>query len=89
MKIVNDTQIVRTYWESGLVGRQEFEISVAYNVEELHQGTNDTDDPSECVINERVKVLEDVGPFKIGDMLLLSDEERENIEQEELQNQIC
>jgi hypothetical protein len=92
MKIIGDTQIVRTWknvtWDGD--GRRnefedEFEIPVAYNVEELYKGTNDTDDPSECKINERVKVLEDIGPFRIGDMLVLTDDERDDIEQEEIQ----
>jgi hypothetical protein len=98
MRIVNDTQIVR----SAQVGEtqewcrhgkmapvtMEWEIPVAYNVEELYKGTEEPDDPSECTINERVKVLEDAGPFRVGDMLVLTADEQREIEEDELNNQL-
>ncbi len=86
MKIIGDTQIVRV--EGFGNEYREWEIPVAFNVEELYHGTNDTDDPSACYINERVKVLEDVGPFRIGDLLVLTAQEQRDIEEDELNNQL-
>jgi hypothetical protein len=89
MKIIGDTQIVRTVpLSEDMGGIAEWEIPVAFNVEELYKGSEEPDDPSTCTINERVKVLEDTGPFKVGDMLVLTGEEQREIEQEELQNQL-
>ncbi len=81
MKILGDTQIVRY----GSSPTEEWELPVAYRVEELYRGTDDPDDPSSCVISEHVRVLEAVGPFRVGDLLVLTDDEKEELEQEELQ----
>lgn len=62
----------------------EYEIPVAYKVEEIYEGSEEPDDPSECHINEMVKVLEDVGPFRKGDMLVLMEDERHELEENEL-----
>ena len=88
MKIIGDTQIVRTYFGIGQTEQDEFEIPVAYNVEEIYKGTEEPDDPSECTINERVKVLEDIGPFRMGDLLVLTADEQEELQQEVLQEQL-
>ncbi len=86
MRIVNDTQIVRV--EGFGNEYREWEIPVASNVEELYKGSEEPDDPSECTINERVKVLEDVGPFRVGDLLVLTADEQTDIQEDELNNQL-
>ncbi len=89
MKITGDTQIVRTVPKTDFgIDDLEWEIPVAFKVEELYQGSEEPDDPSTCTINERVKVLEDVGPFRVGDMLVLTADEQRDIEEDELQNQL-
>jgi len=92
MKIIGDTQIVRTAQMvddvKDVPPMFEWEIPVAYNVEEIYKGTEEPDDPSECTINERVKVLEDIGPFRMGDLLVLTADEQEELQQEVLQEQL-
>ena len=89
MKIIGDTQIVRSVGSQFVVKEYiEWEIPVAYKVEELYKGNEEPDDPSECAINERVKVLEDTGPFRVGDMLVLTDDEREDLQVEVLNEQL-
>ncbi len=87
MKIIGDTQILRVYGFGNEY--REWEIPVNFKVEELYKGTEEPDDPSTCTINERVKVLEDVGPFRVGDLLVLTADEQREIEEDELQNQLC
>lgn len=86
MKIIGDTLIIRSVHEEGFL--QEWEIPVAFKVEELYKGTEEPDDPSTCTINERVKVLEDCGPFRVGDLLVLTPDEQRDIEEDELNNQL-
>ncbi len=92
MKIIGDTQIIRTGEDERMPNGEpnlvEWEIPVAFNIEELYKGTEEPDDPSTCTINERVKVLEDTGPFRVGDMLVLTADEQREIEEDELQNQL-
>jgi hypothetical protein len=82
--MIRDTLIVRTYEGLGSPGIQEFELPVAYKVEEVYRGSEEPDDPSHCAINERVKVLEDIGPFRYGDLLVLTADEQESIQEEAL-----
>lgn len=72
--MIEEIQILRAY------AGDEWEIPVAYKVEEVYRGTNDYDDPDHCVINERVEVLKDTGPFRVGDLLVLTEEEKQEIE---------
>lgn len=77
---MKETQIVRF----GSSPTEEWEIPVAYRVEEIYKGTEEPDDPSECTISEHVKVLEDTDPFRKGDLLVLTEDERRGIEENEL-----
>ena len=81
--MIGDTLIVREIKDIG-VNPEEWEIPVAYKVEEIYRGSEEPDDPSYCAINERVKVLEDIGPFRYGDLLVLTADEQESIQEEAL-----
>jgi hypothetical protein len=61
----------------------EWEIPISFKVEEIYHGTNNTDDPSHCAIGEIVEVVENVGPFRKGDRLLLTEDERRGFEEDE------
>lgn len=61
------------------------DISVETNVEEIYDGSGASDDPSHATVSEEVTILETVGPFKQGDKLFLTDDERKRIEDEEYQ----
>lgn len=85
--MTGETQIVRHCFAEQDCIKLEYEIPVAYKIEDIYWGSEEQDDPSQCAINERIKVMEDTGPFRKGDLLVLTEDERKEIEEDILNDE--